>query len=99
MLFGISVIWMKSVQELKLEEEGTIPKTVENYVLVLHYELQFFSKEKKKIIHKVEVRNLDFHDVIRHLRQGDSVLITPKLRENSTKKLRQDHRPWYFTHA
>jgi hypothetical protein len=90
---------MKSVQEFILEEEGTTPKTIENCGLVLRYELQFFDNEDSQIVHKVEVRNVDFHDVVRHLQQGDSVLITPKFQENSTRKLRQNRTPWYFTHT
>jgi hypothetical protein len=89
---------MKSVQALIREEEGKIPKTVEHSSPVLRYELQFLSKDDSQTVHKVEVRSVDFHDVIRHLRQGDSVLITPKLQENLTKKQRQNCTPWYFAH-
>jgi hypothetical protein len=89
---------MKNVQALILEEEGKITKDIEHSSLVLHYELQFFTNDDSQAIHKVEVRSVDFYDVIRHLRQGESVLITPKLQENLTKKQRQDRKPWYFMH-
>lgn len=89
---------MKIVQALILEEEGKIPKAIENSSLVLRYELQFLSNDDNQSVHKVEVRSVDFHDVIRHLRQGDSVLITPKLQENSRGRQRQDRTPWYFRH-
>jgi hypothetical protein len=89
---------MKNVQALILEEEGKITKDIEHSSLVLHYELQFFTNDDSQAIHKVEVRSVDFYDVIRHLRQGESVLITPKFQENLTKKQRQDRTPWYFRH-
>jgi hypothetical protein len=89
---------MKNVRALILEEEGKIPKDMEHSSLVLRYELQFFTNDDSQAVHKVEVRSVDFYDIIRHLRQGESVLITPKLQENLTKKQRRDHTPWYFIH-
>jgi len=90
---------MKSVQALILEEEGKTPKTMEHCDPVIRYDLQFLINDGSHTVHKVEVRNVDFHDVIRHLRQGDSVVITPKLQENLTKKQRQDRSTWYFAHT
>jgi hypothetical protein len=89
---------MKSVQALILEEEGKIPDAAEYSRLVPRYELQFLSNDDSQTVHKVEVRRVNFQDIMRHLGQGNSVLITPKLQENSTKKQRQDRTPWYFTH-
>ncbi|PIU58713.1 hypothetical protein COS86_08060 [Candidatus Bathyarchaeota archaeon CG07_land_8_20_14_0_80_47_9] len=81
------------------EEEGNLSKVAESSNPVLGYRLQFLSNNETQTVHKVEVKSVDFHDVIRHLRQGDSVLITPKLQENLTKKQRQNRAPWYFTHV
>jgi hypothetical protein len=78
-----------------LEEEDA-PRFVEGSNPVLGYELQFLSNDKT--LHKVEVRSLNFQDVIRHLRQGEAVLITPKLQENLEKK-KQYQGSWYFTHS
>ena len=89
---------MKSVQALVLEEEEKMPKAIENSSLVLRYELQFLSNDDSQTVHKVEVGRVNFQDIMRHLRQFDSVLITPKLQENLTKKQRQNRMPWYFTH-
>jgi hypothetical protein len=88
---------MRSVQALLLEENERVLEAVERPDLVLGYELQFLNDNKGQSIHKVEVRSVNFQDVIRHLRNGDSVLITPRLQEGLAKKKKQDG-TWYFTH-
>lgn len=88
---------MKSVRSLTYEEEEKVSEGIEGSNLVLGYVLQFLSKGESLTVHKVEVRSVNFQDVIRHLRQGDSVLITPKLKEDLDKKRKQDQEPWYFT--
>jgi hypothetical protein len=91
---GFGDIQMKSVQALMLEEER--PSEVkEDSDLVLRYELQFLGDDERAV-HKVEVRSINFQDIIRHLRQGDSVLITPKSQGDLHKKKNPDQGPWYF---
>jgi len=89
---------MKSVQALIIDEEGKVPKATERSNLALRYELQFLSNDGSQAVRKVKVRSIDFYDVIRHLREGDSVLITPKLQENSAQRQRHNCTSWYFTH-
>ncbi len=84
------------MRSLMYEEEEKVSEAGEGSNLVLGYELQFLSKDESLTVHKVEVRSVNFQDVIRHLRQGDSVLITPKL-EDADKKRKQYQAPWYFT--
>jgi hypothetical protein len=85
---------MKSVQAWMLEEEK-VSEVMEESDLVLRYELQFLSNNEQTV-HKVEVKGVNFQDIIRHLRQGDSVLITPKFQEDLHNNKGKDQRPWYF---
>jgi hypothetical protein len=89
---------MKSVRPLMLEEKENVSEVTEGPGLVLGYEMQFLSNDGSQNVHKVQVRSINFQDVIRHLRQGDSVFITPKLAEDLDKKKKQDQGFWYFTH-
>jgi len=68
---------------------------------VLGFKLRFLNDNGNQIIRKVEVGTINFQDVMRHLRRGESVLITPKLLSNqSTNMKRQENQaPWYFTHT
>jgi hypothetical protein len=87
---------MKSMQALILEEEEKVPEVTEGSDLVIGYELQYLSNTESQSVHKVEVKTINFQDLFRHLRQGDTVLITPKLHLHRKKK--QDQAPWYFAH-
>jgi hypothetical protein len=88
---------------LRLEEEkrGNMwEKTMDKVDPISGFRLRFLGDDGSQLTHKVEVRNINFQDLMRHLRHGESVLITPKFRENSltnTKK-QEDRTPWYFTH-
>ena len=79
-----------------LEEEEKVPEVTEGSDLVIGYELQYLSNNESQSVRKVKVRTINFQDVFRHLRQGDSVLITPKLHLHRVKK--EDKAPWYFAH-
>lgn len=66
---------------------------------VRRFRLLFQNHNENKTIHKVEVRNLNFQDLMRHLQRGESVFIIPKLLGNSSKHTKQEDRtPWYFAH-
>jgi hypothetical protein len=93
---GFGDIRMKSVQALMLEEEK-VSEVMEESNLVLRYEVQFLGSNEQAV-HKVEVRSINLQDIIRHLRQGDSVLITPKFQEDLHKNKNQHQGPWYFMH-
>lgn len=100
---------MKEMLILEEEEKGNIPEELMEKVVqtstVLRFRLQFLDNNENKIkenrtIHKVEVRNLNFQDLMRHLQRGESVLIIPKLLGNSSRhaKKQGDRTPWYFAH-
>ena len=68
--------------------------------LVSGFRLRFMDKDENQIIHKVEVRKINFQDLMSHLRHGESVLITPKLLESSLKNAnKKDQGSWYFVHT
>lgn len=96
-LLTVLVTEMKKIVMLE-EEEGNVPEMMENAKSVSGFRLQFLDENEKQIIHKVDIRSINVQDLLRHLRQGESVLITPKFQEDSsaaTKKL--DQESWYFT--
>jgi hypothetical protein len=80
------------------EEEGTKPEIIETPSSLHGYTLQFVSENENQTVRKVEVRRVNFQDIMRHLRQGDSVLIRPKFHEDSDKTKKRDQAPWYFAH-
>ncbi len=86
---------LKNLHEMVLEKDDG-PSVVEDLCPVLGYELQFLSSNET--IHKVDVRSVNFQDVIRHLRHGEAVLITPRLQENPDRK-KPSRGSWYFTHS
>ncbi len=92
---------MKGMLLLKEEERGNVwEKTMEKADPVSGFKLRFLGNGESRLIHKVEVRNINVQDLIRHLRHGESVLITPKFREDSLTSM-EKHRNrthWYFTH-
>lgn len=79
-----------------LEEEEKVSEVTEGSDLVIGYELQYLSNNGSQSVRKVNVRTINVQDMFRHLRQGDSVLIIPKLYLHEKKK--QDQAPWYFAH-
>jgi hypothetical protein len=89
---------MKRVSLLEEERGNMWKKTMEKANLVSGFKLRFLGKYENKMIHKVEVRNINLQDLMRHLRSGESILITPKFRENSSTdaQKQEDRTPWYF---
>jgi hypothetical protein len=85
-------------KRLILREEENLSKAAESPNPVLGYKLQFLSNNETQTVHKVEVKSINLQDVMRHLWRGDSVLITPKLREGLQISKKQNKVPWYFTH-
>jgi DNA-directed RNA polymerase beta' subunit len=77
------------------ELEGkTIPKST-----VARFRLEYLNNNENQAIHKVEVRNINFMDLMRHLKKGESVLITPELLKDSLTQIKnQNQTPWYFAH-
>ncbi|MEM3623392.1 MAG: hypothetical protein QXR76_06470 [Candidatus Bathyarchaeia archaeon] len=91
---------MKKALALKLEEEEMefSEKLAMETNSVGGFKLLFLNGDKS--IHQVEVRKINFQDLMRHLQKGESVLITPKLKEDflAIKKTREEQAPWYFAH-
>lgn len=92
---------MKEMLILEEEKANTSEELMENAVKaspVLRFRLLFLDGNKDRAIHKVDVKNLNFQDLMRHLQRGESVLIIPKLLENSleTAEKGDDQSPWYF---
>jgi hypothetical protein len=79
------------------EQAGELKETPS--FVVLGYRMEFLNKNADQIIHKVEVKNINFQDLTRHLRRGEPVLITPKLQEEHLVRARKQHREtWYIPH-
>jgi hypothetical protein len=91
---------MKKTLLLEEERGNMWEKTMEKANLVSGFRLRFLGKDESQMMHKVEVRKINFQDLMRHLLRGESVFITPKLKENSSEdaKKREDRTPWYFAH-
>jgi len=95
---------MEKMLILEEEEKGNIPeKFMRNVTLTsaaLRFMLLYLNNDDNQTIHKVEVRNVNFQDLMRHLQRGESVFITPELLGNSSKhtKKQKDRTPWYFPH-
>lgn len=83
---------------LEVEKDDKLEKRIEETNSILKFQLSFLGENQR--IHKVEVKNINFQDLMRHFQHGESVLITPKFLENrSTPTGKQEHEaPWYFTH-
>lgn len=84
------------------DEEGSMwEKAMEKADPILGFKLRFLDTNENQVIHKVEVRNINFQDVMRHLQRGESVLITAKLPGNSLvhSKKHADLKLWYIAHV
>lgn len=98
---------MNRVEEMLISEEetGKMPEELMEKVVpasaVLRFRLLFLKNGENKTIHKVEVRSINFRDLMRHLKRGESVFITPKLLRSSSKhaKIQEDQTLCYFAHA
>jgi hypothetical protein len=93
------ILAVRMKKMLMLEEEGRTVPEIMGIPLSLHgYTLQFLSENESQTVHKVEVRRVNFQDIMRHLRQGDSVLIRPNFQADSDKMKKRDQTLWYFAH-
>jgi hypothetical protein len=91
---------MKKTLLLEEERGNMWKKTMEKANSALRFELRFLDNNERQGIHKIEVRNINFQDLMRHLQRGESVLITPELLENSSTNMKKKNRgPWYFVHT
>jgi hypothetical protein len=54
--------------------------------------------ENDRAIHQVEVRNINYSDVKRHLEAGDMVEIIPEFTEQNAKDNNHDESPCYIPH-
>jgi hypothetical protein len=96
---------MKMKRALVLEEQNsfTEEKVMEKANLLRGFKLSFLDKlsDGHEEVHRVEVKNVNIQDVMRHLQRGESVLITPKLQEDSliAAKKQKDQAAWYFIHT
>jgi hypothetical protein len=89
---------MKKMVMLETETDDKLEKLMEKTEPILAFQLSFFDENKN--IHKVEVRNINFRDVMRHLQHRETVLITPEFPENRTTQARKQEQQtlWYIAH-
>lgn len=89
---------MRNIVRKAEEIHKDFPKPIrENYV----FQLFFLKDDEDQSVQVVEVKEIDFAEVIQHLNQGKSIFITRKhTRERNQKsRLSEDPRElWYFTH-
>ena len=94
---------MKRVLVLEEEKPSMWEKVMEKANPLRGFKLSFLCKLSNgcQEVHRVEVRNINIQDIMRHLQHGESVLITPKLQEDSAidAKRQKDQTSWYFTHT
>ncbi len=55
--------------------------------------------ENHKVIHQVEVRNINYLDVKRHLEAGNMVEIIPEFTDQTTKYRNHTERSFYVAHV
>ncbi len=91
---------MKSMLLIREEIGNAWQKTMEKAEPISGFTLRFLGTDAGQTIHKVDIRNINFQDLMRHLRCGESVIITPKPNGHTLDNVRkQENRaPWYFTH-
>jgi hypothetical protein len=88
---------------LILKENGVVSEELVGKAIpatnIQRFKLLFMNNDESQRIHKVEVRNINFQDLMRHLKQGESVCITPELLgDPSVHTKKQDRASWYFAH-
>lgn len=88
---------------LILKEKGISPEKLAEKAFpkssVVRFRLAYLNNSENQAIHKVGVRNINFLDLMRHLKKGESVLITPELLKDSLTQIKnQNQTPWYFAH-
>jgi len=90
---------LRSIVRKAEKIQKDFPKPIrENHVFQL-----FFLKndDENQSVQVVEVKEIDFAEVIQHLNQGKSIFITRKQtrKRNQKPRLSEDRREsWYFTH-
>ncbi len=103
----MNVIRMNRTKELLIleeEERGDIPEELLEKIVqpsaTLRFRLLYLNSNGNGTLQKVEVKNLNFQDLMRHLRRGESIFITPKLPGDTLKEVKklEDRSPWYFSH-
>lgn len=66
------------------------------------FQLFFLKEDEDQSVDVEEVGEVDFREVERRLRQGESVFITPKRKQELKTRLvieEDASEPWYFTHV
>lgn len=93
-------VQMKKMSVLA-EEGGMWEKVMEKVDPILGFKVKFLGTNQNQMIHKVDVRNINFQDVMRHLQHGESVVITPKLLNNSSLNTKKQTKVdlWYIAHV
>lgn len=90
---------MKITLTVKEEKEGNIwEKAMEKANTFLGFRLGFLDKTESQVIHKVEVRNINFQDLMRHLQRGELIFITPTFQEDFSAHTRKyvNRDSWYL---
>lgn len=86
---------------MRQEEKLTAwEKTMERADPIAGFKIRFLRGNENQTIQKVEVRNVNFQDIMRHMWRGESVLITPKLLNKPAANSKKDRNQvkWYFSH-
>ena len=60
------------------------------------FQLFFLKDDEDRSVEVKEVEEVDFREVERRLKQGESVFITCKREQELKTKMQQN--PWYFSH-
>jgi hypothetical protein len=55
-------------------------------------------RKDDRMVHEVEIKNINLQDLRRHLQDGESVNIVPEFPDDSVNNEKKDHSPWYFIH-
>jgi len=98
MLFVVRI--MKRALALKFGEEemGYPERMVMETNSIWGFKLLFLNGDKS--IHQVEVRKINFQDLMRHLQKGESVLIAPKSPKHfSNMEKHEKQGLWYIAHV
>lgn len=87
---------------LILKDKGITSEELAGKVIptsnILKFRVLFMNNDDSHRIQKVEVRNINFLDLMRHLKRGESVCITPELLGESLNHQKEDRTPWHIDH-
>jgi len=84
----------------KVDEETTIQYSLPSKKFEL-FQIFFLLDDEDQSVEVVEVKEIDFQEVVSRLKYGESVFITHKdmqERNHSPKLVEDAKEPWYFTH-